>query len=103
MAELTVLNITETIAANQQQPIAYGQGGLEVEFFRVSFTGGVATGDTAIINPRWLTDVRSVIINATATDNIDPAVRNSNVTLTLRGTIPTTVSGTFSAQIIGRR
>lgn len=100
---ITVTNVTELIATNNQQPIAYGQGGLEVEFFKVAFTGGISLGETVVLNPRWISDVRSVQSNLASLDNLDLSTRNSNVTLTLRSSQASTVDGSFTVSIIGRR
>lgn len=102
MAVGTAVNITDTIAQGQQ-PIAYGGGPLEIEFFRVPFTAGIALAETVAITPRFLSDVRFVQSNHPATDNLSLTVANTNVTLTLRTSIASTIDGNFMVSIIGRR
>lgn len=103
MATTTPVNITETIAPNNAQPIAFGQGGLEIEYFRVPFSAGAALGEEVVITPRWITDVRMVQSNLSATDNLSLTAVNSAVTLTLRTSVASTVTSNFMVSIVGRR
>lgn len=103
MALNTPINITETVAPAGAQPIAFGQGGLEIEYFRVPFTGGVALAEEVVITPRWISDVRIVQSNFSATDNLSLTAVNSAVTLTLRASTATNVNGSFMVSIVGRR
>lgn len=98
MATLASTNITTAIAANAEQPVAYGDSGLLIEFFRCA-GGGV--GDTCALTPRWITDIRAVQANQTATDALSTSAANTNVTLTLTASAATNV--VWSASIIGRR
>lgn len=100
---LEVANITETIAPAGAQPIAYGQGGLEVEFFRVTFSGGITLNDTITIAPRFITNIRAVQANWSVTDGLSSSTSNSSVTLALRTSAASAVSGSFMVQLIGQR
>lgn len=98
MATLASTNITSALAANNEKPTAWGDSGLIVEFFKCA---GGAVGDTVALTPTWITDIRIVSSNQTATDTLSQTAANTNVTLTLTASAATNV--TFQAFIIGRR
>ena len=99
MATLASTNVTTGISANAEQPIAYGDSGLLIEFFRCQ---GGAAADTVALTPRWITDIRHLTANLAVTDNLSYTQANTNVTLTLAQSAAST-SVQFSAAIIGRR
>lgn len=99
MAALTNLtNITTAIAANAEQPYAYGQSGLEVEFFRVALG---TVGDTIAITPRWSGNIVAVLNGPPATNNLSTTAANTNVTLTLLASGATNVN--VDVQLLCRR
>lgn len=99
MATLGSTNITTAISANAEQPVAFGQGGLIIEFFRV--THG-ATNDTIAITPRWITDIRAVQgLGVAASNNLSTTAANTNVTFTIQAAGATTLFA--DVQLIGRR
>lgn len=99
MAALTNLtNITTAISANAEQPVAFGQSGLIIEFFRVALG---TVGDTIAVTPRWITDIRAAQGSGLpATNNLSTAA-NTNVTFTLTASGATNVNADI--QLIGRR
>lgn len=100
MAALTNLtNITTAISANAEQPVAFGQSGLIIEFFRVALG---TVGDTIAVVPRWITDIRAAQGNGLpATNNLSTSAANTNVTFTLTASGATNVN--TDIQLIGRR
>lgn len=98
MATLGSTNITTAIAANAEQPVAFGQAGLIVEFFRATLG---TVGDTIAITPRWITDIRAVQAAPPSSNNLSTSAANTNITFTLLASGATTV--TTDIQIIGRR
>lgn len=98
MATLASTNLTTAIAVNNEQPLAYGDSGLIYEVFK--FAGGAAS-DTVALTPRFISDIRIVLVNAHASDNLTHTAANTNVTLTLA--VSTVTSVTFQAVLIGRR
>lgn len=103
MASYTITNVTDKIAPGNHQPIAYGQGGLEVEYFRVAFTGAILLTDTVVLTPRWISDIRAVKSNYPVIDGLNMDGVNSTVTLTMRSTLADGNNGTFMVELIGRR
>lgn len=98
IATLASTNLTTALAANAEQPLAFGEGGLICEVFK--FAGGGA-GDTAAMTPKFITDIRVVQCNAPASDGLSHTAANTSVTLTLAASVATSV--TFQAFLIGRR
>lgn len=98
MATLASTNITSSINANGEQPIAFGQAGLEIEFFRVAL-GAVA--DTIAITPRWSQNIVAVVGGPPASNNLTTTAANTNVTLTLLASGATNV--TMDVQLICRQ
>lgn len=99
MAALTNLtNITTAITANGEQPFAYGQAGLEVEFFRVALG---TVGDTIAITPRWSGNIVAVLEGPPATNNLSTTAANTNVTMTLLAYGATNVN--VDVQLLCRR
>ena len=102
MPVTTPVNITETMSPGSSS-VAYGQGGLEIEFFRIPFAAGVAVGENFTLSPRRITNIRAVQSNHSVTDDLDPLKVNSSVTLTARAAIASSASGEFMMSIIGSR
>lgn len=99
MATLGSTNITTAISANAEQPVAFGQSGLIIEFFRATLG---ATNDTIAITPRWITDIRAAqSAGLTASNNLSSSAANTNITFTLTASGATTVN--VDIQLIGRR
>ncbi len=98
MASLSSTNISTAIAANSEQPLAFGDSGLIMEVFKVA---GGAVDDTAALTPRFIADVRMVEANWAVTDALSQTAANTNVTLTLKASAATNL--TFQARVIGRR
>ncbi len=98
MATLGSTNITTAITANGEQPFAYGQAGLEVEFFRATYG---ATGDTIVVAPRWSQNIVAVLNGPPASNNLSTSAANTNVTFTLTVSGATTV--TTDIQLLCRR
>jgi hypothetical protein len=99
MATLASTNITTNINPNAEQPIAFGQAGLEIEFFRVAL-GGVA--DTIVLTPRWSGNIVAVQTGGLpASNNLTTSAANTNVTLTLLASGAT--NATADVQLICRQ
>ncbi len=98
MATLASTNLTSAITGDNSQPIAFGEGGLLIEVFDCA---GGSVDDTVALTPRWISDVRIVLTNACATDNLSHTAANTSATLTLKASAATTL--TFMAVLIGRR
>lgn len=98
MATLGSTNVNTAISANAEQPIAYGQAGMEVEFWRATYG---ATGDTIAITPRWSGNIVAVLNGPPASNNLSQSAANTNVTFTLTVSGATTV--TTDIQLLCRR
>lgn len=103
MATIASTNITGTVAVDGSKPIAFGGAtGLVMEVFRVA--SGAAQTDTVVIAPRYISDIRIVESNVSASDNLSTTAANTNVTLTLGmvGTAATATIGAFQVRLVGR-
>ncbi len=99
MASLTnITNITTSISANAEQPFAYGQAGMEVEFWRVALG---TVGDTIALTPRWSSNIVAVLNGPPATNNLTTSAANTNVTFTLLASGATNVN--VDIQLLCRR
>jgi len=98
MATLGSTNITTAIYSDMSQPIAYGQAGLYVEFFRATYG---TVGDTIAITPRWSNNIVAVLCAPPSSNNISTSAANTNVTFTLTVSGATTV--TTDIQLLCRR
>lgn len=99
MATLANTNISRTVSLDAQTPLAQGDSGMIIEVFRVA--SGGASGDTTVLVPTLITDIRMVLPNVGASDNLSTTAANTNVTLTL--TSGTVTFGAFQVAVIGRR
>ncbi len=99
MATLASTHISSTVSPGGEVPIGWGQSGLILELYRVA--SGGAAGDTVVIAPRFITDIRMVQTNISASDNLSTSAANTNVTLTL--VAGTSTFGAFQVALIGRR
>ncbi len=99
MAALANTNLSGIASPGGESPIAWGDSGLIIEYFRVA-SGGL-NNDTVLLTPRFITDIRFVQSNVGASDNLSSTAPNANVTLTL--STGTNSVGAFQAAIIGRR
>jgi hypothetical protein len=103
IAASNIVNITRTISSDASKPIAFGgSNGLVMEVFRIA-AGGAQT-DTAAITPQYISDIRMVESNVSASDNLSTTAANTNVTLTLGivGTAATATIGAFQVRLVGR-
>lgn len=97
MATLANTNVTRSLSANNEIPVAFGQGGLLIEHFRCA---GGAVGDTVVLRPEVITSIKGVYAQQSSTSNASTA-GTTNVTLTLTASAATTV--TFDAWVVGNR
>lgn len=98
MATLASTNISSAIAVNNERPLSFGESGLILEVFKCA---GGAVGDTVAMTPQFITDVRMVESNQSATDALSQTAANTNVTITLTASAATNT--TFQVRVIGRR
>lgn len=98
MATLGSTNVTTAIYADAMQPVAYGQAGLYVEFFRATYG---TVGDTIAITPRWSQNIVAVLNGPPSSNNLSTSAANTNVTFTLTVSGATTV--TTDIQLLCRR
>jgi hypothetical protein len=101
MATLGSTYISQTIAPNAEHPLAWGDQGMIAEVWRVA--SGGANADTVVLTPRFITDIRYVDPNVSASDNLSTTAANTNVTLTLVNGAVTNTFGAFQVMIVGRR
>ncbi len=104
MATLASTNISSFIAADNVQPIAYGQSGLVEEVFRVA-SGGAAADTVAITTAalRYIVDIRLIQTNVSASDNLSTLASVANTTVTATLVAGTNTFASFLIRVIGRR